>query len=126
LSFSDVNHQNFFEVIGPEVQENKKFGLKTFDYLIKWKEVEKSPDVDETVLAAMQQVLDPVYAAGVPKDLINAKIVYPVIDEPILCPFVPTKELIPLRLLCKLEFRQVKFEGELRLQIQHISMPDKK
>ena len=90
--------------------------------------MEECPDLEETVLTALQHILDQIYAEGNDGDLVNIRIDHDALDTPIHVGFSPRRKLTALRILMEIKRRQqskknLKFDSGLRLTFQRIHLP---
>ena len=51
---------DFFDILGPVEEWNKKFRVHHMAYQIRWNDMQQSPDLEETILTALQTILDQV------------------------------------------------------------------
>ena len=118
----------FFDISGPVERWNQKFKMQGLEYLIRWKDMEQSPDFDQTVLTALQSILDQILSEGSPADLINVVIDHAALDNPIYCPFSHQDKLNALKILLLIKKvqqskKELNFDSGLRLTFTRLSMP---
>lgn len=97
-------------------------------YFIEWKDMDKSPDIDATVIAAIQVALDKVYADGHSNDLVNVQVDHPALDHPIHIGYSKTEKLNAINITLQIKKtqqskRDLNFESGLRLTFGRISLP---
>ena len=123
-----TGHGLFYELHGPQEIENKKFGVKASEYVVEWRDMEECPDLDETVLKAVQEVVDRVFSEGSEEDLVNVKIDHAALDTPAFIGFSPQRKLTAEKILLLVKKiqqskRDLNFDSGLRITLTRIRMP---
>ena len=89
--------------------------------------MEQSPDIDQTVLSALQQIFDRVFAEGSPGDWVRVQVDHDALDTPIKLGFSPQKKINALKLLLQVKKvqqskRDVDFNSGMRITFTRIRM----
>ena len=105
-------------------QTNQKFKLTMTVYVIEWKDMAQAPNIEETILAALQSVLDHVYADGHPQDLVNIEIYHPVLLRSIGAPFAKLESLTADKIadIIEEEDADLDFNSDLRLTFKRLDL----
>ena len=123
---SDLAH--FFDLSKPFETFNQKFKLQAKTYVVHWKEMEDSPDINATVIAALQTILDKIYDEGRPNDLVNVSIDHEALEHPIHIGYSRQEKLTALKIALQMKKvqqskRSLNFESGLRLTFSRIKLP---
>ena len=107
-------HSPYYTIFGPVWGVSmEKFKMTTAHYQIKWREIEKSPDVEQTVLTALEAILQMVYSDGLDSDMLSCIIDHKDLYNPIDIPFTNQAEWTAYK-LCYEIAKQTEF-GEMTI-----------
>ena len=90
--------------------------------------MQQSPDIDETVLMALQDILDQIHSEGAPTDMVNVEINHAALENPIYIPFSRLEKINALKILLMIKKvqqskKELNFDSGLQLKFKRISMP---
>ena len=128
LGEGEKNIDEFYELLGPAEGENKKFGIKTTEYQIRWNKMNNSPYFEKTVESAIAEILSRIYAEGKRGDQVGVTIIHPALGNPILIRYSPQEKLTADKIMkCIWRVQQSKkelnFDETLFLKFSRIRAP---
>ncbi len=118
-----------YEIFGPQEIENRKFNMKASEYFVRWKNMEQSPDLEETVLSALEEILERLYSEGAPTDMVNVRIDHESLDNPIYIGYSQRQKLTAQKILLMIKKVQqskkmLRFDSDLRITFSRIRLPE--
>ena len=88
-----MSNSEFYEIEGPEELYNRKFSIKTREYKIRWKNLEKSPNIEKTIEEAFQEVVNKALQDIHPQDRVGVGISHPDTYLPINISFTTSEKV---------------------------------
>ena len=121
-------HRPFYMIIGPTTGPINKFGMDNVQFQLRWLEMHKSPNIEQTVTTAFTEVLNKLYDEGKPGDMVGCIIDHPLMNNPINIPFSAIQKLTPEKLReairrVQQSKRTIKFDGDLYMKFTRVRAP---
>ena len=83
-----------------------KFLQETISYQIRWHNIEKSPNYEQTVMTALTEIVKKICDDGKPEDMLSCVIDHPALDNSINIPYCPQNQFTASKLRYEIYRRQ--------------------